>query len=165
MYLTQSANDLQHFCPVSLFPGYKSRKMSHVRGRLSLKPVHCSNSISRSKRLFSFLLSLVWKFFSSPCTEHDRADWRVRRAASHNAAPVAGKRIQGHGRPETTRHLHHHVTFVDLARMCELRHPAWDTSVRNLEWWSPLGLVYRKMYLFSFHSYLAAYRILSCIVS
>ena len=49
-----------------------------------------------------------------------------------------------------------HVTFVDLARMCELRCPACDPSVRNLEWWSPLGLVYRKMCLFSFHSYLAA---------
>ena len=75
--------------------------MSHVRGRLSLKPVHCSNSISRSERLLSFLLSLVWKFFSSPCTDHDRADWAVRRAASHNATPVAGKRTQGQGRPET----------------------------------------------------------------
>lgn len=73
-------------------------------------------------------------FFSSPCTDHDRADWVAGRAARHSAAPVAGKRIQGQCHPETTRHLHHHMTLVDLARMCELRRPPCDTSVRNLEW-------------------------------
>ena len=102
-----------------------------VGSRLSQSTVLTASPALKDCSLSFCLLS--GKFFSSPCTDHDRADWAVRRAASHNAAPVAGKRIQGHGRPETARHLLRHVTFLDLARMCELRRPACHPSVRNLE--------------------------------
>ena len=58
----------------SLYPGYKSELRTPVQRRFSLELAHCSNNISHSNKLYFFLiLSHIWKFFSNPCLDHDRA--------------------------------------------------------------------------------------------
>ena len=59
----------------SLYPGYKSGLRTPVRCWFSLELACCSNNISQSNIMyFPLSLSHVWKFFSNPCTDHDRQE-------------------------------------------------------------------------------------------
>ena len=58
-----------------LVPGYKSGLRTPIQCWFSLELACCYNSVSQSNKVyFPLILSHVWKFFSNPCTDHDREE-------------------------------------------------------------------------------------------